>query len=218
MTGASPNHKSNVHNSSLGTRGRTGVRRPRALSLSPLPPAQPAPSLPFQPCRSEGHGVSVALPPKKRTHTSMKRRFFRLLFLGPCLLLNACSSLNPDAAFESSDSRWGDREILFKGRDFGDMLVYFNQYKFRSDKPTVSLVRITPINRWNLFAAGSYRTNPKWRVPYAAPSSYYASYSYPAKAPPRPSTNAEFEIFRQRADADYRHYKSLVGTTPLPKK
>src|SRR5215813_4927238 len=67
--------------------------------------------------------------------------------------------------FESSDSKWGDSEDL-KGRDFEDIVYYFEKYKLRYNVPEVPMVRTTPKNLLNIFRWPSYLFNDKWKLEY----------------------------------------------------
>jgi len=156
----------------------------------------------------------------------MQRNLLPLVILGACLLSSGCESFNPPAAFESSDGRWGDQEILFKGRDFKSAIYAFHGYKIRCHQPNVMLVRVTPVNHWNFLALHSYRTNPKWRIPYATPSVYYADGTYPAESNRRTDgfwwvpTDAERTLIDNRSNADIRRYEGSVisGKGSIPEK
>lgn len=72
----------------------------------------------------------------------------------------------PAVRFESSDGKWGDRELPWKGRDFEEIVYYFEKYKLRCNALDVTLVRTTPKNLLNIFGWPSYLFDDKWKLEY----------------------------------------------------
>jgi hypothetical protein len=77
----------------------------------------------------------------------------------------------PAVRFESSDGKWGDRELPIKDRDFHEIVYYFEKYKLRCNAPEVSMIRTTPKSLLNIFGWPSYIFNEKWKLEYRAPPS-----------------------------------------------
>lgn len=73
---------------------------------------------------------------------------------------------NPSITLRSSDGKWADSEIRFKGRDFDTLVVYFEHYKLKC-APRATLFRATPEIWFNIFAWPSYYLDHKWRAPYS---------------------------------------------------
>ena len=77
---------------------------------------------------------------------------------------------NPETnvRFQSSDGQWHDQEVLFKGREFESIVVYFELYKLKCDRPDAKLQRVTTKPGTNELAYwfDDY-DDPKWRVPLA---------------------------------------------------
>ncbi len=69
--------------------------------------------------------------------------------------------------FQSSDGYWHDRELLFKDRNFDSVVVYFELYKLKCDKPNVTIQRVTKPPKSNEIAYwfNDY-SEPKWKVKY----------------------------------------------------
>ncbi|HEX2593570.1 MAG TPA: hypothetical protein VHL34_18870 [Rhizomicrobium sp.] len=82
--------------------------------------------------------------------------FFGWLFFG-----------DTDAEFRSSDGKWADGEVQFKGRDFRVVAWDFQDYKLGCHAATATLLRATPQRWFNVFAWPSYLRDRKWRVPYS---------------------------------------------------
>lgn len=85
----------------------------------------------------------------------------------------------PAVRFESSDGKWGDRELPWKGRDFEEIVYYFEKYKLRCNAPEVTMVRTTPKNLLNIFGWPSYLFDDKWKSEYREhptdfPGSFYS--------------------------------------------
>jgi len=72
----------------------------------------------------------------------------------------------PAIGVESSDGKWGDGESPLKGRDFENIVYYFEKYKLRCNAPEATLVRITPKNLLNIFGWPSYLFSDKWKLEY----------------------------------------------------
>jgi hypothetical protein len=77
----------------------------------------------------------------------------------------------PAVSFESSDGKWGDRELPLKGRSFYGIVYYFEKYKLRCNAPEVTMVRTTPKNLINIFGWPSYLFDEKWKLEYREPPS-----------------------------------------------
>jgi hypothetical protein len=73
---------------------------------------------------------------------------------------------NTDATFRSSDGKWADSEITFKGRDFRLIVINFEDYKLKCQAPKATLLRATSRNWINVFAWPNYLLDKKWHVPY----------------------------------------------------
>ena len=103
-----------------------------------------------------------------------KRIVFLIIFFGAFLTIygQGCNPLSKDVSFESSDRKFGDSEVLFKGRTFEKVLFFFEEYRLKSGNTDVVLYRTTktPIlyNHDDL----------KWKVPYRAPSPHIAGRYY----------------------------------------
>jgi hypothetical protein len=88
---------------------------------------------------------------------------------------------NPNVEYRSSDGRWEDGEVGFKGRTFQSVIaVDFEMYKLGCSAPKATLLRTTRENWFNVFGWPSYFSNPKWRVPYADPNPASDGYREPA--------------------------------------
>jgi hypothetical protein len=79
----------------------------------------------------------------------------------------------------SSDGKWADSEVLFKGRKFEILVWNFEAYKMRCSAPNAILLRATPERWYNVFAWPDYLTNYKWHVPYSDAHPEIGDY-YPA--------------------------------------
>lgn len=53
---------------------------------------------------------------------------------------------NPDVTLRSSDGRWADSEVGFKGRNFDDLVFYFEGYKLKCHASKASLTRATVVS------------------------------------------------------------------------
>jgi hypothetical protein len=73
------------------------------------------------------------------------------------VLLSGCAT---DVSFESSDGKWADNEIIFKGREFEQIVWYFEKYKMKSGNVDAELYRTTEPGFF------SNRFEIKWKVPY----------------------------------------------------
>ena len=87
---------------------------------------------------------------------------------------------NPNVNFRSSDSRWSDGEVGFKGRIFENVVFNFEGYKLKCHASKSILVRTTAENWINVFAWPSYFRDRKWRVPYGSEDPRIGSYYPPA--------------------------------------
>lgn len=74
---------------------------------------------------------------------------------------------NPDVTYRSSDGRWADSEIQFKGLKFERIVWSFEGYKLKCNAPSAVLKRATPEYWFNPFAWPSYLSDRKWHVPYS---------------------------------------------------
>ncbi|HEX5056973.1 MAG TPA: hypothetical protein VFX02_10800 [Gammaproteobacteria bacterium] len=80
----------------------------------------------------------------------------------------AFNSKGTDVAFQSSDGNWADSEVLFKGRDFDSIVIYFELYKISCNAPDAQLQRVT--DKPNIFSMSWWFDDfdlPKWKVPLA---------------------------------------------------
>jgi len=73
------------------------------------------------------------------------------------------------AAFESSEGRWSEREILEAKHDFGRIRTSFEEFKQACARPTASMFRTTQRDPLNVVAWWDYLINPKWALPYRPP-------------------------------------------------
>jgi hypothetical protein len=78
----------------------------------------------------------------------------------------------PAVRFESADGKWGDRELPWKGRDFEEIVYYFEKYRLRCNAPEVAMVRTTPKNLLNIFGWPSYLFDDKWKLDYIEPRDF----------------------------------------------
>jgi hypothetical protein len=90
-----------------------------------------------------------------------------------------CFFYRPFVAFESSDGKWLDHENLIKGRDFREIVYYFEKYRLRCNASAVTMIRTTPKNPMNIFGWPSYLFDEKWKLEYRKalnvfPTDYYA--------------------------------------------
>ena len=92
-----------------------------------------------------------------------------LLICGSLVFLGGCARKH-DVTFESSDGNWTDSTAEAKGRDFKLVLRTFETYRFKQNKPDVTLVRVTALPEDSLFWSSEDKKNPKWKVPYGKPS------------------------------------------------
>lgn len=100
-----------------------------------------------------------------------------------------------DVAFQSSDGNWSDSEVLFKGRDFDSVVIYFELYKITCNAPDARLQRIT--DKPNISSISWWFDDfdlPKWKVPLAV--------EYPessSRCEKRAIQESEHELANQRA-------------------
>jgi hypothetical protein len=76
-------------------------------------------------------------------------------------------SKGTNVAYQSSDSKWANREVLMKGHEFEQIVFLFEVYKIECEAPNATLQRITPNPPW--YSLRHYYNNyqdPKWLVPY----------------------------------------------------
>jgi len=99
-----------------------------------------------------------------------------------------------DATYESSDGRWTDSTCVSKGRDFRQVLVYFEMYRMEEGKPDVTLVRVSRRSLWVLLSSDA-----KWKVPYAPPSGH-------AQRVLSHSSDLDHGEVRRRADAAWEYW------------
>ena len=85
----------------------------------------------------------------------------------------------PDVNFQSSDGKWADNEVNFKGRDFEAIQFYFQKYKSNCNVPEVYLQRTTK-KPFAVKIIDSIRgvESEKWEVPYSEPNSNLEGKSY----------------------------------------
>lgn len=116
-----------------------------------------------------------------------------------------------DLTFASSDGGWRGEEDMIKGRDFAGLLVEFELYKIRRERPGITLLRTKPWKRPYKWAWWfDRRSSLKWRVPYVPPA------EVPTVASPESHggdvTSAERALARERAAA----YLEQLGARPVP--
>ena len=76
-------------------------------------------------------------------------------------------SKGTNVAYQSSDGKWTNREVLMKGHEFEQIVFLFEVYKIECEAPNTTLQRITPKPPW--YSPRHYYNNyqdPKWLVPY----------------------------------------------------
>ncbi len=74
-------------------------------------------------------------------------------------------SQGTDVAYQTSDGKWADNEVLFKGRNFDGIVFSYELYKIVCDTPNVKLERIT--DKPNIFTVSWWFDDfdsPKWKV------------------------------------------------------
>ena len=86
-----------------------------------------------------------------------------------------------DVAFQSSDGKWSDREVQFKGRDFKTVVTYFEGYRIKCKAPYVTMQRTT-LRPEKAHWFDNY-SDAKWAVPYQEPYSHLVSGVYPPNEP-----------------------------------
>ena len=96
-------------------------------------------------------------------------RFYLVLFFSSIAVLIVWGVGRPNVSFESSEGNWADQEVQFKGRDYEDILWYFEKYKTLCGLPNATLIRTTKHNWYNVVAWWSYWHDTKWEVPYRPP-------------------------------------------------
>lgn len=77
---------------------------------------------------------------------------------------------SPDVKFESSDGKWSDSEMQFKGRTYKSVIASFNNYKKQCNAPATKIFRVSKFNFYNIFAWPNYFFDEKWKVKYHSPS------------------------------------------------
>ncbi len=81
-----------------------------------------------------------------------------------------------DLAYISSDGKWADHEILFKGRDFNGIVYFFEEYKIKCNMPNVTLERLRSKSEWYSFSSLFDKdTDIKWKVPLSSNSLFVTS-------------------------------------------
>ncbi len=86
-----------------------------------------------------------------------------LIFWG--LVIYMFESQGTDVAYQTSDGKWADNEVLFKGRNFDGIVFSYELYKIVCDVPNVKLERIT--DKPNIFTVSWWFDDfdsPKWKV------------------------------------------------------
>jgi hypothetical protein len=77
-------------------------------------------------------------------------------------------SQGTDVAYQTSDGKWADNEVLFKGRNFDGIVFSYELYKIVCDAPNVKLERIT--KKPNILTVSWWFDDfdsPKWKVTMA---------------------------------------------------
>lgn len=127
-----------------------------------------------------------------RTHIAVGAVF--LLLFG-CLFLR-----NTDATFRSSDGKWADSEIGFKGRNFRLIVEIFEDYKLKCQAPKATLLRATPRYWINVFAWPNYLLDKKWHVPYDDSYPELGDYKDPNCPQGNSDRRADYRVVKDRAD------------------
>ena len=89
-------------------------------------------------------------------------------------------SKGTNVAYQSSDGKWANREVLMKGHKFEQIVFLFEVYKIECGAQNAALQRITPRPPW--YSPRHYYNNyrePKWLVPYAEAYEHTKSGWYP---------------------------------------
>ena len=100
-----------------------------------------------------------------------------LFFIGSITLLNFifCSH-GTDLVFVSSDGKWFDREVQFKGRNFETVVYFFEVYKIECNTKNVKLERLETENEWYSFSSlFDKSTDIKWKVPLSSNATHAIS-------------------------------------------
>ena len=95
-------------------------------------------------------------------------------------------SKGTNVAYQSSDGKWANREVLMKGHKFEQIVFLFEVYKIECDAQNAALQRITPRPPW--YSPRHYYNNyrePKWLVPYAAADKHAKIGTQPPASPDR---------------------------------
>jgi hypothetical protein len=74
-----------------------------------------------------------------------------------------------NAAFESSEGGWSDREAPEEGRDMRRIRAHFEDFRQTCNRPSATMYRTTSRNPFNALAWWNYLIDPKWQLPYRAP-------------------------------------------------
>lgn len=117
--------------------------------------------------------------------------FFSISFI---VLINCLFySQGTDVAYISSDGKWADHEMLFKGRDFNQIVYFFEEYKIKCNAPDVRLERLRSKSEWYSFSSlFDKETDKKWQVPL---SSHFLFVSSGFSLPPiEPSACDKYDL------------------------
>ena len=99
-----------------------------------------------------------------------------LLFL--FLIFNVVSKLlSTEVVYQSSEGGWKARDDNLKGSKFDSVIVLFEYYKLKCNKPDTIIQRITKKPKmYSLEDIVNDYNHPKWRIPYAKPHEHLTSY------------------------------------------
>lgn len=101
---------------------------------------------------------------------SRKRNAFLVAILGLMVAYYFAGYTLPVYHYESADREYSDIEVPWKGRDLESVEKYFDEYRKRTNNPTLKLYR-TSSRIWsapNLWIDNL--TNRRWSLPYMPPS------------------------------------------------
>lgn len=103
-----------------------------------------------------------------------------------------------DLTFQSSDGCWSDEEDLLRGKDFKSVLVSFELYKIKCEKPDIVLWRTKQEKKpWNWAWWFDDYNAAKWKVPYRSKLSNAISVNKPCYT--RETTSFETDLAQQKA-------------------
>lgn len=103
-----------------------------------------------------------------------------------------------DLSFSSSDGNWTAEEDMINGKNFENILITFELYRIRCDKPDVSLIRTKgKKNFWKWAWWFDNYSSAKWKVPDS--SFKKITYENLENCPERDYTTEEISLANRRA-------------------